>query len=98
MHVAVGNADETSRHAAARQLDGVGVGACPTTAGAPLDGHFGSLGGYSEPVDNARVHVWAAIDDGTAAQLDVAFLRLIDRRAISGMRYVDGDANVWVDA
>ena len=52
VHVAVGDADEAGRHAAAGELDGVGVGAGAAAAGAPLDGDLGRLGRRAEPIDD----------------------------------------------
>ena len=45
-----------------------------------------------------RVHVRPAIDHRSAAELDVAFLRFVDRRAIGRVRDVDGNADVRIDA
>ena len=51
-----------------------------------------------QPLDHDRVHVGPAADDRAAAQLDVAFLRLVDRGAVGGVGDVDGDAHLRVDA
>src|SRR4029079_3208868 len=84
--------------AAAGELDSVGIGACAAAAGAPLNGHFRGFGGCSESGDDSRIHVWTAIDARAPAELDVPFLRFVDRRAVGGVRHVDGDADVRIDA
>jgi len=56
------------------------------------------IGGLDQPLDDLGIHVRAAMDHRSLAQSDVAFLFLLDRRAVGGMGHVDRHADLWVDA
>ena len=66
--------------------------------GGELDRDLLGLAGRAEPIDHVRVHVRAAVHDRALAEADVALRLLVDRGAAGGMRDVDGDRHVRIDA
>ena len=69
-----------------------------STDGRRLVGNLGGVGRIHQPLDHHRIHIRTAEHHRAAAQLDVALLALIDRRAVGGVRHVDRNADVRVDA
>ena len=67
MHITLGNADDARGDAGAADLDGVGVVSCGAGEGPDLDGDAAGVGGLGQVIEEARVGVGAADDDGALA-------------------------------
>jgi hypothetical protein len=63
-------------------LYGVGIGPCATARRIPLDRNIDRVSALAQAIDDVGIHVRAAMKYRTAAQFDVAFLMLLDRRTI----------------
>ena len=89
VHVAVGYAHQTGRHAGPRDLDGVGVSARAPSLGAELTRDVLFVRHLDKPLDDLGVHVGSAIDHRPFAQGDVPFLFLVDGRTVGLYREAD---------
>src|SRR5881275_1019214 len=76
VHVAVRHADDAAADARPAQLDRVGVGPGRAGRGAELNGDALGLRHLADQVEHDRVDARAALDDGSAAELDLADLAL----------------------
>ncbi len=82
------------------RLSCIGLASVPVARplSAELEGDLARSARLDQPLDDDRVHVRPAIHDRPAAEGLVAFLLLVDRGAVGGVRDIDGDADLRVDA
>ena len=97
VHVAQGDGEQAAGDAGVGHLHGAGVGAGRAGFSLDLVRDAGFLGGLDHVVEDNRVDVWAAADDGATRKAEAAELAVVRIGVVGRMTYVDGDANVGVD-
>src|SRR4029450_7014621 len=84
--------------AVASQLHGVGVRAGRLGGAARLHGDLLARGRILKALFDVRIDVGAAKDHRAGADLDLADLLLLVAGSVGGVRHIDGNADVRMDA